>query len=307
MTTTEGDLSTVRKMFKQRLHWGDAKDIVPPTIFTKNTPKTLRRYEKEGDISGEIGFEGRFDQSCLRFARLSAFSSFINIINIVAKVGFFASIPVSILTSIPLYLILRDDPSFHYSEILEFLLFINGAPLLVWKGTDLLITTFPKFFIRSGRGPEWEINRRTGMVKIWKYPRKIPFVKRGKPEIIEEPFTAFTPWIGISGDRHGALYRFEFFHREKDLEAFVGDALAPQKHPVMCYAYWQFLQNYMDVTKPLPDIPALEEYRHLDPVTVEYDQKTNRPERYWRDMDDETFKQKKREQFEEVMSYRGEV
>lgn len=75
----------------------------------------------------------------------------------------------------------------------------------------------------------------------------------------------------------------------------------------MCFAYWQFLQNYMDVTKPLPDIPALEEYRHLDPVTAEYDRKTNRPECYWRDMDDDTFKQKKREEFEKMMAYRSEV
>ncbi len=216
-------------------------------------------------------------------------------------------VPMFILNEFMVYFFFQDGGSAPLREVIEFFFIIVGVPFLVWKGTDILITAFPKFFIRSGRGPEWEINRRTGMVKIWKYPRRIPFVKRGKPEIIEEPFTAFTPWIGISGDRHGALYRFEFFHREKDLEAFVGDALAPQKHPVMCYAYWQFLQNYMDVTKPLPDIPALEEYRHLDPVTAEYDQKTNRPERYWRDMDDETFKQKKREQFEEVMSYRGEV
>lgn len=49
------------------------------------------------------------------------------------------------------------------------------------------------------------------------------------------------------------------------------------------YMYWQFVQRFMDVTQPLPDIPAIEPYRHLDPVTAEYDKRINRPERYWRD------------------------
>lgn len=191
--------------------------IVPPTIFSKDTPKSLRKYEKGGDLSDEIGFEGCFDHSCLRFARLSAFSSIVNVINIVAKVGFFATVPMTVLVGIFAYFKLRGEPYFDPIEELFALLQLVALPLAVWKGSDILISTFPRFFIRSGRGPEWEVNRRTGMVKIWKYPRKIPFIKRGKPRIIEEPFTAFSPWIGISGDRHGALYRFEFFHREKDL------------------------------------------------------------------------------------------
>jgi hypothetical protein len=55
-------------------------------------------------------------------------------------------------------------------------------------------------------------------------------------------------------------------------------------------ALWDFLQQYMDVSKPLPDILALEPFRHLDPVTAEHDQRTGRPARYWRDMDEQAFK-----------------
>ena len=41
----------------------------------------------------------------------------------------------------------------------------------------------------------------------------------------------------------------------------------------------------MDTSKPLPDVPSMEPFRHKDPVTAAYDQKHNRPPRYWRDMD----------------------
>src|SRR5690606_18895472 len=58
------------------------------------------------------------------------------------------------------------------------------------------------------------------------------------------------------------------------------------------FALWDYLQNYMDVSRPLPDIPYLEQYRHLDPTTAEHDQRTGRDPRYWIDMDDATFKVK---------------
>src|SRR5690554_7024615 len=50
-------------------------------------------------------------------------------------------------------------------------------------------------------------------------------------------------------------------------------------------ALWDMLQRYMDVTQPLPDMPRLEPFRHLDPVTAKYDQTTSRNPRYWRDLD----------------------
>src|SRR5690554_1890585 len=49
-------------------------------------------------------------------------------------------------------------------------------------------------------------------------------------------------------------------------------------------ALWDMLQRYMDVTQPLPDMPRLEPFRHLDPVTAKYDQTTGRNPRYWRDL-----------------------
>ncbi|MEI8634107.1 hypothetical protein P4S72_22615 [Vibrio sp. PP-XX7] len=49
------------------------------------------------------------------------------------------------------------------------------------------------------------------------------------------------------------------------------------------------IQCYMDISQPLPDSLILEESRHLDPVTAEFDQQINRDPRYWRDMSDEDY------------------
>ena len=90
------------------------------------------------------------------------------------------------------------------------------------------------------------------------------------------------------------------FYSPSKLDVTVGDLLGAHGSPTMCYAYWDFIQNYMDITRPLPELPLLEQYRHLDPTTAEHDQATGRPSRYWRDMDDKTFKQKVDDMFTDV-------
>ena len=60
------------------------------------------------------------------------------------------------------------------------------------------------------------------------------------------------------------------------------------QNPIYCLLFWERLVRFMDNTKPLPDIPEYEGYRHLDPITAEFDKQNNRPEVYWRDM---SFKQ----------------
>ncbi|WP_375176259.1 hypothetical protein [Marinobacter mobilis] len=118
------------------------------------------------------------------------------------------------------------------------------------------------------------------------------FRKQGNPTITQAPFYEFDAWVNARTDRHGVLNSLVMYHRYQKLMVPVGDLLGNQSLPQPCYAHWDFLQNYMDITKPLPDLPVFEEYRHLDPVTAEHDGKVARPERYWRDMDDQTFKSK---------------
>ena len=52
---------------------------------------------------------------------------------------------------------------------------------------------------------------------------------------------------------------------------------------------WNMIQQYMDISKPLPDILMLEEARDKDPVTIKYDKQTQRDPEYWRSMSDEEY------------------
>ncbi len=45
---------------------------------------------------------------------------------------------------------------------------------------------------------------------------------------------------------------------------------------------WCYLKQFMDISRPLPDIPEHEPTRHLDPTTKKYDEQTGRDPFYWR-------------------------
>ncbi|MCH8530898.1 MAG: hypothetical protein LAT65_08595 [Saccharospirillum sp.] len=66
---------------------------------------------------------------------------------------------------------------------------------------------------------------------------------------------------------------------------------------------WEILQHYMDVTRPLPDIPRFEPYRHLDPVTKAWDEEHQRPRWLWRDMDTEEYGKLARASAEAAKAY----
>ena len=67
-------------------------------------------------------------------------------------------------------------------------------------------------------------------------------------------------------------------------------------------AFWDTLQRYMDVEQPLPDMPILEQSRHLDSVTAAYDAATNRPSRYWRDINTKVWVRKEGKQLREKLA-----
>jgi hypothetical protein len=54
------------------------------------------------------------------------------------------------------------------------------------------------------------------------------------------------------------------------------------QNPNYCKYTWERVVRFMDVTKPLVDSPEIEPFRHLDPVTRDFDKQNNRPEKYWR-------------------------
>ena len=107
-----------------------------------------------------------------------------------------------------------------------------------------------------------------------------------REETFEAPFIEFDPYISYHVQPRGPLsYKLQLRHRYSGWQTAVAEVHSTQK--VELYAHWDELQRYMDVSQPLPDIPALEPYRHLDPTTAEYDAagKRERPADYWAKLD----------------------
>lgn len=138
-------------------------------------------------------------------------------------------------------------------------------------GVDLLIGLYSLIYSHDGSG----FNRRDGMVRIGRRLRS-PFVA---------PFYEFDPVMQLQVTPHGGHdYVLWLHHRYTDTKVCLGmkmHSLGLDKANI--YAFWDTLQRYMDIEQPLPDLPVLEQSRHLDPVTAAHDAATKRPERYWRD------------------------
>ncbi|QBM18821.1 hypothetical protein MARI_29640 [Marinobacter sp. JH2] len=286
-----------------RLPWGNTREVMPPYFLSGNPPKKLRKLEKKEDLADKLGLYVENSHECFRHAPLAFQARFFDGIYVAGKVWAYIASPIYLIV-----LLLRSPIFGRFGGSWTGYMEVQGLPalailiggLVLMLISDLAFRLFPKWLHQNGRGPEWEFNRRTGMIKVWQYSRKHPFLPRKPPIVIEKPFYEFDAWCCARVDRFGTLFDLVLSHRYSKLDVTVGDILGAHGSATMCYAYWDFIQNYMDITKPLPEMPMLEKYRPLDPVTAEHDLRSGRIPRYWRDMDDQTFKKKVDRMFTDV-------
>ncbi|KPW27267.1 Uncharacterized protein ALO59_04368 [Pseudomonas amygdali pv. mellea] len=163
---------------------------------------------------------------------------------------------------------------------------ILGIPLVLWSISHIVVNHFPRLWFCPPKGPDWELNRRTGLVTIFDYKRHR---KEGVIDEFVAPFYEFDAYM-ITTHNHGPTYGLLLQHRYEDRKINFHMLMNADDFQQRPCALWDFLQNYMDTSGPIPDIPLFEPYRHLDPVTASYDQQRGRDPRYWIDMDDATFK-----------------
>ncbi|MCS2608396.1 Yip1 family protein [Halomonas dongshanensis] len=155
----------------------------------------------------------------------------------------------------------------------------------IMSGVVVFLTPFNSFFKGKEdaylKSRQSEFNRQTGMASFSQGKKKQPLVA---------PFIEFDGYVERVVQRGGIFYRLMFVHRYtgKQFSQTSLSTIVDHKHEV--HALWDMLQRYMDVSQPLPDVPRLEPFRHLDPTTAEHDRQTGRNPRYWRDLDLEAWK-----------------
>ena len=287
------NLSALERKVTMRLPWGGTEEVAPSTVFTLHTPEILRRTERMGEPLDREKFQVRFDHECYRHAPAAFRTQVIFFLEFAGKALSVVIPPLALFT----YLILiinhppMGSPSQQAIDSLPIILSFIGVPLTAWGLSYSLQRWLPGIAFKPGRGPLWELNRRTGMVTVFDYSQG-----RRNPKAISHPFYEFDAYVGSTVDRQGLpMHMLYFYHRYSRLYAHLAALIGADRHSETCFAFWDTLQNYMDISRPLPDIPLWEKYRHLDPVTAEYDRRTGRNPRYWRDMDDETWKEKQAE------------
>ncbi|SHO58235.1 hypothetical protein [Vibrio quintilis] len=133
---------------------------------------------------------------------------------------------------------------------------------------------------------DYSLNRQTGMVTLY---------DRNNKELYTYPFIEFDCVLTATPTHQGLLtYRLTLLNRysphEKGIN--IGLQIGINASVAEYHRLWNMIQQYMDTSQPMPDIPILEPFRAQDQTTAEYDQKTGRASHYWRSMTDEEFTEK---------------
>jgi hypothetical protein len=298
--------SWLKRFGKKRLPWGDPLEIAPDEFMHERSPDKLRFQEqmfKERDEKLAAGtyvpapyehvdFHDRHDHERFRFSLWSTRSQFWLHLLIFGKGSFLVLLVPSLFAlGVAAHLDLQPWKVVTLDLMRGFFSWFLGVPLLSWAIGSLVIHKFPKLWVKPSRGPMWEFNRRTGLVTVFDYKNNGAYKKNGTIGELTAPFYEFDAYIVSAPDRQGTMnHVLCLAHRYRDIVIDFSSLVNLDTRWQLPCALWDYLQNYMDSSGPLPELPRYEEFRHLDPTTAAYDLKTGRNPRFWIDMDDATFK-----------------
>lgn len=274
------------------------KDLVPAKFMETWNPEAINedeRIEKERRAREQAGGEaynpvGWIDHESIRWATLPASSWFWLVLKGGGKTLFCVTVPAAIFVIFAFYVQVDYPTTSHFlADALNTISILCGPFLAAWTLGSLVERFLPHWVYKAPKGPLWEINRRTGMVTIFKDPKK----PENAGEIEHQaPFADFDGYLQSGPTQQGhMLYYPVMTHRTREISLGLTALSAATSMPQEGRALWNCLCQYMDTTAPLPDIPLFEPCRQQDPVTAEHDKTTGRNPRYWRDMDEATYKE----------------
>nr|WP_297460493.1 hypothetical protein [uncultured Halomonas sp.] len=196
---------------------------------------------------------------------------------------------------LPLYVVFGDATLSDYKDAMIYLFFFLGPVfficLFLWKAGEFLIKKHPDIAMGMRKGPLWEANRQTGLVTLYKK-------KRAWKQRLQAPFHEFDAFLQSSPDSQGSpTYSLILYYPQQRIKQKLDAQFPPTKMEGDLVAAWQFLQRYMDVSQPLPDVPGLEIHRPKDPTTAASDKRKKRNPHYWRDMSEQSVRKIQREKY----------
>ncbi|SFL88023.1 hypothetical protein [Marinobacter zhejiangensis] len=259
----------------QRLPWGHYQSpVVPNTMKAQLAYACLFKEEQDAEDGFPWG-EAVFTISRGFFIRLQ---SALYMLYLMAALGLaISAFGVLILV----FAILSDNPSLKD--------FINLIDALKWFYAVLFGCFFGgkygRLFLASLnekrlRSDPTGLYRREGLVRI-----------KLKHGMFEAPFIEFDAYrIHTPSGRGGRYYNLLLQHRYSNTQLWMKGLVTDAMNPKDINAYWSMIQQYMDVSGPLPDVPIFEPFRQRDPVTEAADRESGRDPFFWRNMSNDQWR-----------------
>ena len=292
------------KMFSSRLPWNrKTQDSGNEFLYDFKWLVTSQEFEerrKENGLQGQHIFnelKSRLDHQALMPPNHTALAKFFFMSMAIGKGFFYLCLFVQSVVMVMTigYIPFSEESTLETLYIMwDYFLFL--APFIViffltWKTLELLSKKRPDIAMGMRKGPIWEANRQTGMLTFYKK-------KRAWKQRLQAPFHEFDAFLQSSPDSQGSsTYSLILYHPQQRIKQKLDAFFPPTKMDGDLVAAWQFLQRYMDVSQPLPDVPGLEIHRHKDPTTAASDKRKKRNPHYWRDMSEQSVRKIQREKY----------
>lgn len=253
----------------QRLPWGHYQNPVIP-----NTMKAQLAYARlfKGEQDAEDGFpwgEIVFTISRGFFVRLQGALYMLYLMSALCLAMLAFLVLLSIIFSLVDNLTLEE--------------FIGGISSMKWLFiviiSCLVVGKYGRILLASLNDKHLRLDptglyRREGLVRI-----------KLKHDVFEAPFIEFDAYrIHTPSGRGGRYYNLMLQHRYSNTQLWMKGLVTDAMNPKDINAYWSMIQQYMDVSRPLPDVPIFEPFRHRDPVTQAADRESGRDPFFWRNM-----------------------
>lgn len=280
------------------LPWGETQDVAPYGFFDDYDPANLREEEEQErkQPGARARNEEKFHNTCnhilYRRAHASRWTHFWVYLWGLGRGFFYLALGLITIFGLPIIVFTSDTFIQVLSRVTEVASFLLPIPCICWIIGHIVVYRLPSHWVFTpSKGPLWELNRQTGMVTVFAQ-KPGQFRRYGIDGDFVSPFYEFDAFVHVIPDRQGLpWYSLHLVHRYQPFRIDFKTVIGLRRSDKDCLALWDMWQNYMDTSKPLPDVTAWEEFRHLDPVTAEHDCRSGREPRYWRDMDKATFKE----------------
>ncbi|MDC0664185.1 hypothetical protein [Marinobacter sp. SS21] len=259
----------------QRLAWGCCQNpVVPSTVEAQLA--YARLFESESDAEDGFPWGGAVFSVSKGF--LSGLQGFLYMLYMCSWLAFFVFlIPLGLL----ILKVLFTEPSIKgvlwIYDTFKIIYLLIALGYFGGKYSRLLLAYLTD---KRQRSNPTGLYRREGLVRI----------KEGKT-VFEAPFIEFDAYlVHTPSGRGGRYFNLVLQHRYSKYQLWMKGLLTDAMNQKEVYAYWDMIQQFMDVSGPLPDVPIFEPFRARDPVTAAHDERTGRDPFKWRKVTRESWR-----------------